>query len=1023
MKDQAGETANAPTTIELLRLELQACQRELEGCRQLIEQMESQRLAEDDRNERWWLSSSARESRFSILDGLPTLVTLMTPEGELEYANSNVLEYFGSTLEELRGWEPGSTFHPDDRLDAIAHWRKSVETGGPFDFEGRHRAADGFYHWFHMRGFPLPDAEGRIVLWYLLHTDIDRRKRAESLLAGERRLLEMMATGQSLSAILAELCLLAEQLCPGCACCSILLLNSETKELWRAASPSVPDAYTVSMNGLAIGPDIGSCGSAAYHSKQIIASEIATDPRWAESRELALANGLKACWSTPILSRQNRVLGTFAMFSGKPGNPTTDDQEVIAQTTRLAGIAVERAQNDAALKSSEARKTAILDSALDCIVTIDHEARITEFNLASERTFGHRREDVLGELLADVIIPPSLREQHKRGFARYLATGEARMLGRRMEATAVRADGSEFPVELAITRISLEGPPSFTGCLRDITVAKETEAYLRASAKIAQSLLAVRTEVSAALSKPIQVREMLQECAQAMVRHLEAAFARIWTLNHKGDLLELQASAGCYTRLDGTHSRIEVGSLKVGLIALERKPYLTNDVLNDPRIGDKEWARSCGFVSFVGYPLVVDCRTVGVIGMFARHALTDAVIEGLASVADAIAQGIQRKRKEDELRRSEAYLAEAQKLSLTGSFGWSVSADEHFWSDETFRIFEYDPSAKVTLQMVLKRVHPDDLSLVKQIIERASHDGQDWELGYRLLMPNGAVKHVHVVAHATSSTSGNHEFVGAVMDVTATRRAEEAQRRGQADLARVSRMTTLGELTASIAHEVNQPLGSIVNNANACLSLLTHGAPQIGEIRQALLEIIQGTDQASAVISRVRQLVRKAPSERTILNLIDVVQEVLVLARHELAARQVTVLTGLAEDLPLVQGDRVQLQQVLLNLIVNGMDAMNATEQSKRALTICGRHEMRDGQSMCLVSVQDAGIGFKSEEMDRLFDAFYTTKPQGMGMGLAISRSIIEAHGGRLWAEPNPGQGANFIFSLPEALSATPSAA
>lgn len=813
----------------------------------------------------------------------------------------------------------------------------------------------------------------------------------------------------------------------------------------------------------------------------------------------------------------------------------------IESQTRTEG---ERAQSDAALKSSEARKIAILDSALDCIVTIDHEARITEFNAAAERTFGHRRDEVLGKLLSDVIIPASLREQHRRGFARYLATGEARVLGRRIEMTAVRADGSEFPVELAITRIPIEGPPSFTGYLRDITerkqaeeklrrseaylaeaqhlsqtgsfgwkistgdfiwseetfrifqfdpgtkptvelvlqrvhpddaafvketigraatdgkdfdyehrllmpdgsvkhvrimahaeraesgelefvgavmdvtVAKETEAYLRTSAEIARGLVAVRAEVSAALSRPIHAREMLQECAQSMVRHLQAAFARIWTLNHGEEVLELQASAGCYTRLDGTHNRIKVGSLKVGLIAREQKPYLTNDVLNDPRIGDKEWARSCGFVSFAGYPLVIDGRTIGVMGMFARHALSDAVIAALASVADAIAQGIERKRKEDELRRSEAYLAEAQQLSHTGSFGWRIPTGKITWSEETFRIFEYDPTATPTVELILERVHPEDLSVVKQFIERVSHGGKDWELEHRLQMPGGAVKHVHVVAHASSSELGEPEFVGAVMDITATRRAEEALRRGQADLAHVSRMTTLGEFTASIAHEVNQPLGSIVNNANACLSLLTHGAPQLDEIREALLEIIQGTDQAGAVISRVRQLVRKAPSERASLNLMNVVEEVLILTRHELAARQVTVLTELAKDLPPVKGDRVQLQQVLLNLIVNGMEAMNATEQSKRVLSICGRHEMREGESRCVLSVEDAGMGFKPGEMDRLFEAFYTTKPQGMGMGLAISRSIIEAHGGRLWAEAKQGPGANFLFSLPEAREA-----
>ena len=183
-------------------------------------------------------------------------------------------------------------------------------------------------------------------------------------------------------------------------------------------------------------------------------------------------------------------------------------------------------------------------------------------------------------------------------------------------------------------------------------------------------------------------------------------------------------------------------------------------------------------------------------------------------------------------------------------------------------------------------------------------------------------------------------------------------------------------------------------------------------------EIIQGADQASAVITRVKQLVRKAPSERTVLNLKGVVADVLALARYDTTARRVAIRTQLTEDMPWVKGDRVQLQQVLLNLVVNGMDAMNATEESKRILIIWGRHEARGGESGCLLGVQDAGIGFKPDEMDRLFEAFYTTKPQGMGMGLAISRSIIEAHGGRLWAETNQESGATFLFNLPDASNA-----
>ena len=247
------------------------------------------------------------------------------------------------------------------------------------------------------------------------------------------------------------------------------------------------------------------------------------------------------------------------------------------------------------------------------------------------------------------------------------------------------------------------------------------------------------------------------------------------------------------------------------------------------------------------------------------------------------------------------------------------------------------------------------------------------------------------------------------------RRAEAALQKAQAELAHITRMTTMGELTASIAHEVNQPLTAVLNNANACLDLLPKGAPNLEEVREALTEIIDDADRAGAVILRVRQLAKGMPVERSLLDLRDIVKDVLALARYESAARHITIRTDFSEEPPPVLGDRVQLQQVLLNLVMNGMDAMNSVEEQKRILSLFGRRETRDGAPAVLLCVQDAGSGLKPEAMDRLFEAFYTTKPQGMGMGLAISRSIIEAHGGRLWAEPNQGPGATFLLSLPAA--------
>ena len=375
----------------------------------------------------------------------------------------------------------------------------------------------------------------------------------------------------------------------------------------------------------------------------------------------------------------------------------------------------------------------------------------------------------------------------------------------------------------------------------------------------------------------------------------------------------------------------------------------------------------------------------------------------------------ERKRAEEKLRRSEAFLVEGQRLSQTGSFAWQVETGEVTWSKELYRIFEFDESLPVTIERIGTRVHPEDIPLLNDMIERARRAASDFEYEHRLLMPDHTIKYVHLTAHAILDQQGQLVYIGATREVTRRRLAEEALGKVRSELAHATRVTSLGALTASIAHEVNQPLTAVVNNANACLNLLPDSIASLQEVRAALAEIIEDAERASAVVARIRQLVRKEPFAKALLNLRDIVTEVLGLAHFESAAQHIMIRTDLFEDAPPIMADRVQLQQVLLNLVVNAIDAMKTIEESERILTIRVKGQLRNGVPECLVCVQDAGIGFKSDETERLFEAFYTTKSHGMGMGLAVSRSIIEAHGGRLWAEPNQGVGATFLFSLPTA--------
>jgi PAS domain S-box-containing protein len=339
------------------------------------------------------------------------------------------------------------------------------------------------------------------------------------------------------------------------------------------------------------------------------------------------------------------------------------------------------------------------------------------------------------------------------------------------------------------------------------------------------------------------------------------------------------------------------------------------------------------------------------------------------------------------------------------------------WSQEHFRILGLDPqSTNPSLEVFWERVHPEDRMGLQLTFESAIRDKRDFEQEFRIVRSDSCIRHLHGVGHAILNKANELvEFIGSTMDITERKRAEAALQEARAELERVTRVTTMGELAASIAHEINQPLAGVVTSANAGLNWLAANPPNLSKTRETLERILRDGTRGGEVLARIRALLKRTPPAKTLVSVNGAVRDVLALVGGELRQHQIDLSLDLAPTVPAVLGDTVQLQQVLLNLIRNAVEAMSAIANRQRTLRIQSRPGELEGKPAAVVEVSDTGVGFSGSDSSRLFEAFHTTKPQGMGMGLWISRSIIESHHGRLTALPNDGPGATFVIMLPKA--------
>lgn len=729
----------------------------------------------------------------------------------------------------------------------------------------------------------------------------------------------------------------------------------------------------------------------------------------------------------PILERDGHWSGELRFHHFKTGESIPMLMQVffikeqpgdrrIAMATINRDISA-RKRAEQVLRDSEERFRLLVEGVKDyAIYLLDRNGRVTSWNGGAARLKGYTEEEIIGQHYSKFYTP----EELAKGKPQQLLDSAAAAGRVETQGWRLRKDGTRFWADVLITALRNQQGKlvGFSKLTRDTTERRKAEEELRAvKDQLAAELTAMTRlhELSTRLLASTELQPLLEEVLDAMIALLNADFGNVQLYNPKTQALEIVAQRGFGQEFLDYFRSAQEGTGACGTALLRGERIIVEDVRTDPSFAPHlEIAAAAGFVAVQSTPLLT--RSGAPLGMISTHFRkthrpSELELRFTDLYARQAAEMIERKRSEEKLQRSETYLAEGQRISQTGSWVWNVSSGELFWSDEQFRIFGLDPDwGPPSLSAALQFIHPDDRPNVQQLLEKALRETSHSEWDCRIVTLKGDIKIVHTTAHPVFASGILREYVGTTMDITARKQAEDALHEAREELTRVARAVTIGELTASIAHEVNQPLAAVVTNGNAGLRWLAGDAPNLDEARQALRRIIRDGNRASDVIAKIRLLVQKAGTAKEEFDLKEAIAETITLAQAEMRRRDVALSTTVSDDLPAVIGDRVQLQQVILNLIMNGIDAMSEVSNRPRELVIAVAQDLPD---KIRVSVRDSGTGIEPQNLTRVFQAFYTTKPYGIGIGLSISRSIIEAHGGRLWAVQNEGPGATFQFTLP----------
>src|SRR5947207_1306445 len=709
------------------------------------------------------------------------------------------------------------TVHPEDRSFIKQGLDEAIRERSGFDLEFRLALPDGAIKHVQGVGRPALGPSGEVDSYIGTTVDISERKRGEALFAGEKRLLEMIATGVPLKEILNVLCQIIEEYRPG-TLASILLLRSDGLHLASVAGPSLPKGWRQEMEKLPIGPCAGSCGTAAYRGSAVIVSDIATDPLWEvpEHRAAALSHGLRASWSNPILSSEGKVLGTFCIYERETRRPSAHDLELIEKATYLARVAIERDRAEADLRTSEEKYRDLINASPDAICVLDADSKWVLVNPAGIKLAGRLEEELIGSSVTDTYVPEELHLFRDR-IEKLKAEGSFRF-----ERKFLRKNGEVIPVEVSLA--ALRGR-YYQAIIRDISQRKRREA-----------LLAGENRVLEMVAKGDSLAEILDKLCVLVEEQSSGVLASILLMDPNGKQLRHGAAPNLpktYTEaIDGAFIGPAVGSC--GTAAYRAEQVIVSDIAADPLWADfRDLALAHSLRACWSTPIFSsEGKVIGTFAMYYREPRSPSPREQetIKHITYLAGVAIQRKLAERARRESEAYLEEAQRLSHTGSWAWTPASGEiRYWSEETYRVLGFDPDAgPPRFETFFQRLCSEDQERVRELFGIAIAEKTDFETDYRIVHPSGTVRHIHAVGHPICDEARHVvEFVGTVIDVTESKRAEEALRaseqvaRGQVEaLAQSLDVLTTAPDPDKFTGQMLNTIGRLLNARSVSLWLL-----------------------------------------------------------------------------------------------------------------------------------------------------------------------------------------------------------